>query len=216
MSRRRRTTFAALHALVACSLLLLSGCNRIENRSFVEWRLKRHFHQHPDAFDALAKKIQSDDSYIETTYCAEPTETDVFSASDTDDHVKKVEYEPFLKALDFPGCVFASRWNDGGIWIPNAGYAKHGDFEIEYAYSFHPTPPEPERTCQSVTRSIEGELCYIPLKNDWYLDENRVNARLIGIEVEAKLACKDADTKDLDCEAVAKSAGEKYIRRDQP
>lgn len=214
MSRRRRTTFAALHALVACSLLLLSGCNRIENRSFVEWRLKRHFHQHPDAFDALAKKIQSDDSYVETTYC-EPSATGFFTMSESGDSVKKREYEPFLMALDFPECVFARRWNNGGIWVPNAGYAKHGDFKIEYAYSFLPTPPEPERTCQSVTRSIEGELCYIPLENDWYLDENRVNVRLIRIEVEAKLACKNADTKDLDCEAVAKAAGEKYIRRHQ-
>jgi hypothetical protein len=214
MFERRRTSFAALHALVACSLLLLSGCNRIENRSFVEWRLKHHFNQHADAFDALTKKIQSDDSYVETTYC-DPSATGFFAMSESDDSVKKTEYEPFLKALDFPECVFASKWNNGGIWVPNAGHAKHGDFEIEYAYSFHPLPPEPERTCQSVTRSIEGELCYIPLENDWYLDEIRVNVRLIRIEVEAKLACKNADTEDLDCEAVAKAAGENYIRQHQ-
>lgn len=97
-------------------------------------------------------------------------------------HAMQAEHEPFLKALDFPECVFARS-------------AKHGDFIIEYAYSFHPTPPEPEETRQSVTRSIEGELCYIPLENDWYLDEHRVNVRLIQIKAEAKVAWRGADEK---------------------
>ncbi len=215
MFRRRRPSFVALHALVAYSLLLLSGCNRIENRSFVEWRLKRHFHQHADAFEALAQKIKSDGSYFETTYCARPTEMVYFEEPDAGFYAMQAEYEPFLKALDFPECVFASKWKNGGIWVPNAGYAKHGDFMIEYAYSFHPTPPEPEKTCQSVTRSIEGELCYIPLENDWYLDKHRVNVRLIQIKAEAKVACRSSGKKDLDCELVAKAAGEKYIRRHQ-
>lgn len=114
----------------------------------------------------------------------------------------QAEYEPFLKALDFPECVFARA-------------AKHGDFIIEHAYSFHPTPPEPEKNRQLVTRSIEGELCYIPLENDWCLDEHRVNVRLIQIKAEAKVAWRGADEKDLDCELVAKAAGEKYIRRHQ-
>lgn len=208
----QRARPAAVFAV--CALLAISGCERLYHvRQIAERRLTSHFVSHEDAFNALAQKILSDETYLDVTHCPDPKSI-VWSKEPDEKRLAQItDYEPFLKALDFPGCVFATKRNNGSIWIPNAGYASHGDFEISYAYTFWPAGPDVQDICEWNITTIESHTCYQPLHGAWYLEEERLNMRLVRIESEAEIACWDANGTEAECDAAALAAGEKYIRR---